>query len=88
MTFTEGTTYKVKIKGFSFVKDYVSLAGEYQGMRISGILGTREQYPLSQLIILRDMWVELTFRDVFTAPSTGTEYNRFYMGDICFPDSK
>jgi hypothetical protein len=79
MDFKEGQTYKVKIIGFSFIKDYVSVAGEHEGVRISGILGTREQYPLSQLKELKNQTVEMIFRDTYVS-TNGNEYNRFNLG--------
>jgi hypothetical protein len=81
INFVEGKEYSVKITGFNFVRDYVSLTGRIGSQRISGIVGTREQYPIHVIKAYGGLDLLLTFRGTgFSA--NGTEYNRFQITGI------
>ncbi len=82
ITLIEGEEYRVSVRGFSFIRDFVSISGIYRGVVLSGIIGTREQFPISELKQLKGMDVYLKFRDTYVSPATGTEYNRFKVGDL------
>jgi hypothetical protein len=81
INFVEGKEYTVKITGFNFVREYVSLTGRIGAQRISGIIGTREQYPIHVIKAYGGLDLILTFRGTgFSA--NGTEYNRFQITGI------
>jgi hypothetical protein len=81
INFVEGKEYTVKITGFNFVREYVSLTGRIGSQRISGIVGTREQYPIHVIKAYGGLDLILTFRGTgFSA--NGTEYNRFQITGI------
>jgi hypothetical protein len=72
----EGKEYEVKITGFNFVRDYVSITGIYRGQKLSGIIGRRDQFTIRDLKDFGGLNVLLQFKEVGYSAS-GTEYNRF-----------
>jgi hypothetical protein len=76
VTLVEGKEYTVKFTGFSFVRDYVSFTGKIGDLRVSGIVGTRTQYPISEIRGYTGLNLIMAFKGTAFSAS-GTEYNRF-----------
>jgi hypothetical protein len=76
INFVEGKEYTVKFTGFSFVRDYVSFTGKIGDLRVSGIVGTRAQYPISEIRGYTGLNLIMSFKGTAFSAS-GTEYNRF-----------
>ena len=76
LTLVEGKEYTVKFTGFSFVRDYVSFTGKIGDLRVSGIVGTRAQYPISEIRGYTGLNLIMSFKGTAFSAS-GTEYNRF-----------
>lgn len=76
VTLIEGKEYTVRFTGFSFVRDYVSFTGKIGDLRVSGIVGTRSQYPISEIRGYTGLNLIMAFKGTAFSAS-GTEYNRF-----------
>ena len=76
VTLIEGKEYTVKFTGFSFVREYVSFTGKIGDLRVSGIVGKREQYPISEIRGYTGLNLIMSFKGTAFSAS-GTEYNRF-----------
>jgi hypothetical protein len=72
----EGQLYTVQVRGFNFIRDYVSLDGIIGGYEISGIVGKRSEWSFQDLLATKNVKVKLMFKEVGYS-SSGTEYNRF-----------
>ena len=72
----EGKEYTVKFTGFSFIRDYVSFTGKIGSIPVSGIVGTRAQYPISEIRGYSGLNLIMLFKGTGFSEA-GTEYNRF-----------
>lgn len=76
-------SFTISVKGFTYKKDYAFLTVNIESTLQSVLIGTKEQFPMSEMFQLKQAEsVTLTERDPRTV--NGVEYRNFRLESINF----
>ena len=81
-SYEEGKKYSASIKGFNYRGDFAMLVVDMNGKNESLIVGTKQDNPIQQIIGLKGLTAEFTYRGMKNV--AGKDYPRFSLDCISF----
>lgn len=76
-------SYRVKISGFTYIKDWALIKGSIGGLPVGVIIGEKMSFPMKDMFMLKDAGgVTATFKRTKTI--NGVDYLQFQLEEILF----
>ena len=82
MTFETNKQYNFSVKGFTYLKDWAFIVFAADAANYKVIIGSKQQFPMSELMMLKGNSVEVTYRGVKNI--NGIDYSQFSLDCIAF----